>query len=68
MYRKLRARMFEFDITQEDLRKLFKKSYSYITPRMTGKTPWSMDDVYKLCGLLKIPYDEITLYFPPRAA
>jgi transcriptional regulator with XRE-family HTH domain len=64
VFRKLKALMFESDIDQKYLCKKLGKSQNYVTPRMMGRQPWSMEDVYIICDLLKIPYEQIPVYFP----
>jgi hypothetical protein len=63
-FRKLKGLMFEMDIDQAYLCKHLGKSHTYVTPRMMGRMPWSMDDAYTICDLLEIPYDQMPIYFP----
>ena len=35
---------------------------------MTGKHPWTVDEVYTIMDLLRIPYDQMAVYFPPKGA
>lgn len=64
MFRKLRGRLAENELDQKYLETLLKRSHIYISDRMTGRRPWSMDDVYTICDLMNIPEDEISIYFP----
>jgi hypothetical protein len=64
MFRKLKGLMFENDIDQAYLCKHLGRSHAYVTPRMMGRMPWSMDDAYTICDLLSIPYEQIPIYFP----
>ena len=64
MFKKLKGEMFANDIDQKYLCKELGKSKTYMTNRMTGRYPWCMDDVYKICDLLEITYDRISEYFP----
>ena len=66
MYRKLKGRMAENEIDQKCIREALGKSQTYITQRMTGRKPWTMDDVYILCNLLDISNGEISVFFPPK--
>lgn len=63
-YRKLKGRLAESDIDQKYICQTLGRSQTYISRRMTGKMPWTMDDVYGMCDLLQIPPDEIPVYFP----
>ncbi|MFT9076530.1 helix-turn-helix domain-containing protein [Ethanoligenens sp.] len=65
MPRKLRALMIEKDIDQKYLCERLGKSQGYISARITCKKPWSMNEVYKICNLLGIQYEDIPVYFPP---
>lgn len=67
-FRRLKVLMFEQDIDQKYLCGHMKKSQTYITNRMSGKQPFSMDDVYMLCDILKIQPNQIPDYFPRREA
>lgn len=70
MYRKLKGKMFENDIDQVYLAKQFKapngkpRSHFYVTERMTGKRMWDTEEIYTMCDLMEIPYEEIHIYFP----
>lgn len=64
MFRKLRTEMFANDVTQAELSEVLGVSQSYMTHRMTGRYAFTMEDVYKICDYLHIPYDEIPTYFP----
>ena len=65
---KLRAEMWATEFSHRDLAAAIERSDGYVSARMTGKLPWDLDDVYRICSLLDIPYDEIPTYFPPRKA
>lgn len=64
MYRKLKGRLAESEIDQKYICHTLARSQTYITRRMTGIMPWTMDDVYAMCDLLQIPPEEIPIYFP----
>lgn len=36
-----------------------------LSARMTGRTPWSIEEAYKVLELLGLPDADIRLYFPP---
>lgn len=64
MFCKLKGRIAENEMDQKCIREAIGKSQTYVTQRMTGRKPWTMDDVYTLCDLLNIQTSEIPLYFP----
>lgn len=49
---------------QGDLGFVIQKGKSYISERINGKKPWSIDEVYSICDWLGLPYAEIPRYFP----
>lgn len=64
---KLRGRMFECEVTCEDIANLLGRSKSYVSERMTNKRyHWEVEEAYQIMDLLNIPYEEILLYFPPN--
>ena len=36
---------------------------SVLSARLNGRTPWSMADAFRACGLLQIPLEEMSNYF-----
>lgn len=65
-YRKLRALMLELGHDQTTLAKRTGMTRQQISDRMTGKVPWSIEEVYKVCGTLFIAIKDIRKYFPPN--
>ena len=63
-YHKLKCRMFEQEVRQEDIAKDLGVSKTFVSRRMTGKDQWELDVVYKVCDILAIPYTEISVYWP----
>lgn len=64
MFGKLKGRIAENEMDQRCIREAIGKSQTYVTQRMTGRKPWTMDDVYTLCDLLSIPTSDIPVFFP----
>lgn len=64
LYKNLRCKMTMEDIDQKYLAKLIERSCSYVGERMRGLKPFDLDDVYRICNLLKIEPQEIAEYFP----
>lgn len=63
-FRRLKRELFERDITQQVLAAHLRKSQAYISSRITGKKPWDMNDMYDICDLLSVPYNELHELFP----
>ena len=63
-YLKLRGRMAEQDVDQQELSRALKLSNSAVSTRLAAKYPWTVEQVYTICDLLEIDYDEIPTYFP----
>ena len=65
-FKELKCLMVMKDIKQEDIKGIIGKSQSYVTARMTGNAPWTMDDVYAICEAMDIESADIPKFFPPR--
>lgn len=64
-FKKLKGRMKEYQMTQEQLAKKLGKSKTFISSRFVGLHPFDMETVYSICDLPEIPYSAIYLFFPP---
>ena len=64
MFRKLKGKLRELDMTQADLCKKLARSHTYISERMTGKKSWELDDCYDILRIIGEPYSAINEYFP----
>ena len=67
-YRKLRALMLENGYDQKTLGRRCGLSRTQVSDRMVDKTPWTLDEVYRVCDALCIEAKDIKQYFPPRGA
>nr|DAF24242.1 MAG TPA: Helix-turn-helix XRE-family like protein [Caudoviricetes sp.] len=67
-YRKLRALMLENGYDQTTLGRRCGLSRTQVSDRMVDKTPWTLDEVYRVCDALCIEAKDIKQYFPPRGA
>lgn len=65
---KLRGAMIAADIDQKYLARKLLLSTKCVSQRMTGKHPWTMDEVYTIMDLLRLPHDQLAVYFPPKGA
>lgn len=63
----LKKHLYAKEIEQKDLCKVLGRSQTYITQRITGRHPWTIDEIYQICDLAAIPYISITEYFPKKA-
>ena len=63
--KKLKGKMAEEGINQQDLGELIQRSQTYISERINCKSSFDMDEIYSICDWLHIPYSEIPQYFPP---
>lgn len=63
-FKELRKLMYAEGIDQEYIAGRLERGTSYVSKRMRGVAPWNMADVYCLCDMFAIPYEQITLYFP----
>lgn len=63
-YRKLRALLFEKELTQQHLAKKLGRSKAYMSDRFSGKMPFDLDEAYSICDLLGLEYNQIPEYFP----
>ena len=64
-YSKLRGLLHERDITTEHLaKKLGLRTAASISQRMSGRTPWRMDEMYTILDLCGISHDQLHIYFP----
>lgn len=60
----LRAAMLGAGYKQSEVAEKIGISPVAFSRRMNGKYPFSLDEVYKLLELLKLPSSEIHTYFP----
>ena len=63
-YKKLRTKIFDLDYSQAELCRRIGKSQTYLSMRFQGKKPFELDVMYEICDILKIPYEELHIYFP----
>lgn len=62
-YNKLRGRIREKCLTQEELAREIGISYVSLSQRLNNKLEFSGQEIYKTCGALEIPLEEIPIYF-----
>lgn len=63
-YRALKTKLFDLEIDQKELARKLQRSATYVSERMAAKRDWGLEDVYVICDLIGVPYQEIPVYFP----
>lgn len=56
-YRKLKAKMYEYGITQEKLAKMIGISHSSLNEKLNGKRDWKLSECKKIMEILDISFD-----------
>lgn len=64
LFKKLRIKMAEWEKSQDDVGAAMGVPHSSVSLRLNGFIQWKLDEVYTVCDLLEIPYNEISMYFP----
>ena len=65
---KLRGALVAADIDEAYIARKLQRGVTYVSQRMMGRKPWPMDEAYAIMDLLRLPYDQMAVYFPPRGA
>ena len=63
-YCKLRGKMREKGINGNYLARKLDTTPQSVSHRMTGKTPWRMDEMYNILSMLGEPDSKLPEYFP----
>lgn len=63
-FKALRVALMDADIQQGYLARQFRVSTNTITARMNGHKPWTLDEMYRVMDLLRLPYAQLHVYFP----
>lgn len=64
-FAKLRGRIEESGYSRPELSKEVWPGSNSLTDRLTCRVGFQMIEVYRLCGILGIPFDQIPEYFTP---
>ena len=56
--------LYSKEIEQKEVCKKLGKSQTYLTQRITGRRPFTLDDAYVICDMTDTPYSEIPALFP----
>ena len=63
-YGKLRGKMREKGINVDYLARKLDTTPQSVSHRMTGKSPWRMDEMYNILSMLGEPDSKLSEYFP----
>ncbi len=63
-FRKLRGKLVEAGITQQELGYHIGRNYQSVNARMNDRLSWSLAEMYQTLDLLHIPHDQLHIYFP----
>lgn len=66
MYRYLEERLHQLGMNQSDLGYALGLCSTAISHRMTGRTAWNIDEMYKTLELCRAQPEELHLFFPPK--
>ena len=64
LFKKLRSRMCEYEVTQQDIADELNISLSAIGTRFRGTQEFDLNQMYKICELLDIDQRFMFKYFP----
>lgn len=64
MFNYLKGRLKQLGLRQQDLVGQLDLNVSAISHRFTGRTPWSLEEMYTLMDVCRADYSELHLYFP----
>lgn len=65
MYRYLSGRLRQLGLKQSDLGYALGIGATAVSHRMTGRTPWGIEEMYKVLELCQAQPEELHIYFPP---
>lgn len=63
-FQKLRLRMMEREVRNEDLARMLLTSQSAVSRRLNAKQDWSLEECYQVMEFLDLPASDMTKYFP----
>ena len=66
-YFELRCLIARNGYTNNSFSRALGVNKSTLSDKIGGKRPFTQDEIYKICDILKINYKDISTYFPPRA-
>ena len=66
MFDYLAGRLRQLRITQDELGYELELCSTAVSHRMTGRTEWSLNEMYKVLELCRAEPTELHIYFPPE--
>lgn len=63
LFRQLRHRIEDAGYRDQEFAAELGWPASVLSARLNGRTPWTVVDAFKVCGLLQIPPEEMSNYF-----
>ena len=66
MYKYLEARLHQLGMTQSDLGDALGRCSTAISHRMTGRTAWNIEEMYKVLEICQAQPKELHIFFPPK--
>ena len=66
--RPLRRLLEDYDIDRKFLAEQLGRGDTYVSTRLSGKAPWTLDECITVCDLTHTPYSEIPFIFRPDGA
>lgn len=64
MFRKLKGKLRELELTQDDICKKLHRSRGYLSARITGKASWELDECFEILDIIGEPREKFLEYFP----
>lgn len=64
LFHLLRCKMQERGYDQVHLARALGMSRMTLSSHINGRWPWTLTEMYSVCDLLEIRYDQLHLYFP----
>ena len=66
MYEYLNGRLQQMGIRQAELGDMLGMCSASVSHRFTGRTPWTIDEMYKIMDICQAPAEQLHVYFPPK--
>lgn len=63
-FSKLRSRMLDYDVTQEDIARRLMLSRKSVSQRFAGHEEWKLGECYDVLSMLDVPDKRLSEYFP----
>lgn len=64
LYRYLAGRLRQLGLQQSDIGRELDLCQTAVSHRFNGRTPWTVDEMYKVLDLIDAAPEELHVYFP----